>query len=52
VKGSEKNDPDLRKGILGKSLRPFLLFLFHSLKTRNEKVLYFLKKQLKLFKNM
>jgi hypothetical protein len=25
---SEKNDPDLRKGILGKSLTQFLLFLF------------------------
>ena len=28
VKGSEKNDPDLRKGILGKSLTPFLLYLY------------------------
>jgi hypothetical protein len=27
VKGSEKNDPGLRNGILGKSLTPFLLFL-------------------------
>jgi hypothetical protein len=45
VKGSEKNDPNLSEGILGKSVTPFILY-------RNDTVIgegYFKRLTLKFF---
>ena len=49
MKGSEKNDPNLRKGILDKSVIYFKLYfiLFQSLITLKKYFIYFLKNTIK-----
>jgi len=51
VKGLERNDPNLRKGILDKSVNYFiLLFYFKAIKHVKNNFIYFLKIQSKHFK--